>query len=242
MFVRDYMTPRPVTVEVTWSVLRAARLLSEHGFSNFPVVDEEYRLVGLISAPDIAAAVANGCGAPRHPSIREIMTTNPTTIPVDAHLHEAVAILAANCVTSLPVVSGTDLVGIITRCDVIRAFYELFGLGETGAILEVALPNGCADVVDAFGALTKDDEILSALVSTTRRYDGREPALCLRLRGRTARAVAARLNAATLILLQPEDPNRGQSNLQARDTAGRNETGSVVMDGPRKSTPRVRGG
>jgi CBS domain-containing protein len=203
-------------VEASWSVLRAAQLLNEHGFSNLPVVDEEDRLVGLVS-PDIAAAVASGCGAPRHSSVREIMITNPTTIPVDAHLHEAVAILATNRVTSLPVVSGTDLVGIITRCDVIRAFYELFGLGETGAILEVALPNGCADVVNAFGALTEDDQILSALVSTTRRHDGREPALCLRLRGRSARPVAARLNAALSILLQPEDPNCCQTDLQTRD-------------------------
>lgn len=51
--IKSIMTPNPVTVSPTDTVESVAMLMEEHGFGGIPVVDEEGKLVGIISDHDI---------------------------------------------------------------------------------------------------------------------------------------------------------------------------------------------
>ena len=51
--VADVMTPNPVTVRVGYTFEEAVRLLHQHRVEKLPVVDEEGKLVGLITVKDI---------------------------------------------------------------------------------------------------------------------------------------------------------------------------------------------
>jgi acetoin utilization protein AcuB len=52
------------------------------------------------------------------------MTADPMTIAPDAPLVEAAKILETYRISSMPVVDGTRLVGILTVTDVLRVFVE----------------------------------------------------------------------------------------------------------------------
>lgn len=204
MFVEDYMTPNPVTVQEETRVDEAMRLMQRHRFRQLPVLDSAARLVGIITDRDTRKAV--GFGEPLRENLvaSDLMTADPMTIPVSATLDEAVVLLAKHKFGALPVVRAQQLVGIITYLDALRALADVFGLDEPGHRIEVALPDGYVDIARAFAALKEcNGSVLSAVVSRTRR-DGGEPALYLRVLREDARQVERLLRAATMILLAPE--------------------------------------
>ncbi|MBS3983456.1 MAG: CBS domain-containing protein, partial [Dethiobacter sp.] len=53
MLAREVMTRDVVTVTLAASVTEVARLLVEHKVSGLPVVDEEHRVVGMITEGDL---------------------------------------------------------------------------------------------------------------------------------------------------------------------------------------------
>lgn len=54
--VRDYMTSNPISVTPGASIEEATQNMLEHGFRHLPVVDEDQRLVGMVSIRDLARA------------------------------------------------------------------------------------------------------------------------------------------------------------------------------------------
>ena len=204
MFVEDYMSREPITIEESAPLADAAALMVKQQFRQLPVLDEGARLSGIITDRDIRETV--GFGEPLRDNlvVSDLMTANPVTISLDATMDDVVRVLAENRFGSLPVVWADRLVGIITYMDVLRAFSEVFGLDKPGKRIEVALPGGYADLSRAFGALKScNGTVLAAVISRTRR-DGGEPALYLRVEHNQARNIEKRLRDATLILLEPE--------------------------------------
>ncbi len=204
MFVEDYMTPDPVTVQEGAQLIEAGTLMHQHRVRQLPVLDEQRRLVGIITDRDVRGTAAFDRTLDEKLKVADVMTSDPTTIPVSATIDETVEVLSTRRFGALPVVRSTELVGIISYIDVLRAFTEVFGLDKPGRRIEVALPDGYADIARAFEAL-KDctGQILGAVVSRTRR-DGGEPALYLRVSSDEAAQVERRLRAAMMILLEPD--------------------------------------
>lgn len=54
--VRDYMTRAPVSAQPETSVEEATQIMLEHSFRHLPVVDDDKRLVGIVSIRDLARA------------------------------------------------------------------------------------------------------------------------------------------------------------------------------------------
>jgi acetoin utilization protein AcuB len=64
--VIDIMTQDPVTILLTWTIQDALLLIQEKRFGAFPVVDDQGKLVGMISVRDLLRAFVNvlGIGEP----------------------------------------------------------------------------------------------------------------------------------------------------------------------------------
>ena len=204
MFVQDYMSASPVTVREAAPLGDAVQLMWQHLFRQLPVLDEACRLVGIITDRDIRQTVGFGEPLRKNLCVCDLMTAEPVTIPVSAMLDEAVRMLIERRFGAIPVVNGEKLVGIITYLDALRALAQVFGLEQPGYRIEVALPEGFADVAKAFQALKDcNGSLLAGVVSRTRR-DGGEPALYLRVTQAQRKDVERRLRDATMVLLQPE--------------------------------------
>ena len=151
MFVRRFMSEDPVTVSPEMPAREAAQLVRTRRIHQLPVLDEQGRIVGIVTDRDLRSAIGRDPGGST--PIGQIMTPDPTTVGPDATLEDAMTILFARRFGSLPVVESGRLVGIISKHDILRALNELLGLDRAGTRISVGLPNGAADFAAALWAL-----------------------------------------------------------------------------------------
>ena len=204
VFIADYMTPDPLTVGADDALGLARQIMDQHHVRHLPVVDQAQRLEGIVTDRDVRSAFGYERNIDKALTVGEVMSAEPSTIPVAATLDDAVAVFCSSRVGALPVMRNQSLVGIITRHDVLKAFQAILGVDEPGCRIEIALPSPAEDLALAFAALKATPQpIISAVVSRMRR-DGGEPALYLRVRGKDPRPVEKLLRDATLIVLRPE--------------------------------------
>jgi CBS domain-containing protein len=141
MRIEDVMTRDVVTVKPDATLKDAARELVARRISGLPVVDDEGRVVGVLSEGDLlfkqrGARERNGgllgwFVDRRHGSedakldahvVEEAMTSPALTIDAGWSLTAAAERMLADGVNRLPVIRGERLVGIVTRADIVRAF------------------------------------------------------------------------------------------------------------------------
>ncbi len=129
LLVRERMSQPPVTIEDGAYVAAAAALMRSLQIRHLPVVDVRGQLVGMLSdrdLPSVAGASAAGSAedARLRLTVAVVMTRPPVTIGPDADLRTAASVMQERRIGALPVLEGDRLVGIITECDVLRAFTE----------------------------------------------------------------------------------------------------------------------
>ena len=144
--IADIMTPNPITVTANTSLSEAVKILAEKRFSGLPVVDDNMRLIGVISETDLMWQ-ETGVEAPpyimlldsviylQNPSrhekllhkalgqtVGEVMTDKPISITADRPLKEAASLMYDRHVRRLPVIEEEThkVIGIVTRGDIIR--------------------------------------------------------------------------------------------------------------------------
>ena len=123
--VRDMMTTEPISVPQTASIDVAIDLMVEKNISGVPVVDDSGNLVGLITEHDVLNLYETEArGTTRFHSCQELMITNVRTIGQDASLEVAANIFHAATLRRLLVVDGNELVGILSRRDVVRCIRD----------------------------------------------------------------------------------------------------------------------
>jgi CBS domain-containing protein len=136
--IRDVMTKDPATCRTDDTATDAARAMRDGDFGAVVVVSpqgEEVR--GIVTDRDIVVrGVAEG-KAPSETKISEIFTTEPTTLSPEDSLDEAVDALRDAHVRRLPVVEGSQVVGIVSIGDLAEARDEKSALADISA----AAPN-----------------------------------------------------------------------------------------------------
>jgi CBS domain-containing protein len=120
MQVQDVMTSPAITVGVDASLHEVAEALAARRISGLPVLDAGGALAGVISEADIIAKETHDSSHAR--TAGEAMTSPARTIGPQRTVAEAARVMLAESVNRLPVVRDGELVGIVTRADLVRAF------------------------------------------------------------------------------------------------------------------------
>jgi CBS domain-containing protein len=98
--------------------------LGSRGFTAAPVVDAAGQLVGIVSEADLVGSpvVPDWWLVQREPdpTVEQIMTSPPTTMRSGDDLADVVAVMLDARIRSIPIVDDGELVGIVTRRDVLR--------------------------------------------------------------------------------------------------------------------------
>lgn len=115
--VYSLMTLKPATVEQDTNLADSLRLMVTGGFRHAPVVSEG-RLIGILSIRNVVDMLTSGEAMFSTP-VFKVMTHDPITIDSVAGVDEAVALIVAKDVGSLPVVDAGRLVGILTERDIV---------------------------------------------------------------------------------------------------------------------------
>jgi CBS domain-containing protein len=144
---REIMTPDPTTVDPNASVTDAAHIMVDQHISALPVV-QAGELIGVVSEGDLimsdvrlqfptyihlldgfimyppsTARFEHELKKAVAAKVRDVMTTEPITVQVSASLEDVATVLVDGKVSQLPVLDGDELVGIITKSDVIRSMF-----------------------------------------------------------------------------------------------------------------------
>lgn len=125
--VRDYMATSLVTLKPEMEILRAVHLLLEHDFGGAPVVDDAGRLVGILTEKDCMKVVLNaGYHSEYGGRVAEYMSHDVVTLRPEYSIVEAAKKFLDESYHRYPVVDNNELVGQISRRDVMRALEHLW--------------------------------------------------------------------------------------------------------------------
>ncbi|MFN6464079.1 MAG: CBS domain-containing protein [Nostoc sp. DedVER02] len=118
---RDLMSSPVRTILPETTIAEAQRILLRYGHSGLSVVDAQGQLVGIISRRDIDIALHHGFS---HAPVKGYMTTNLKTITPDTTLPQIEALMVTYDIGRLPVLENEQLVGLVTRTDVLRELHQ----------------------------------------------------------------------------------------------------------------------
>lgn len=136
MKIRDLATPQVTTIGPEANVRHAAKIMLKHGIGGLPVVDDDMRIVGMITEGDLMRRSELGfhniqdsdAGAQdardyvrRHSwKVGDVMGRNVVTVEEDESIAKAARLMEEHNVKRLPVVRAGKLVGMISRSDLLR--------------------------------------------------------------------------------------------------------------------------
>jgi tRNA nucleotidyltransferase (CCA-adding enzyme) len=118
---RDLMSSPVRTILPETTIAEAQRILLRYGHSGLSVVDTQGQLVGIISRRDLDIALHHGFD---HAPVKGYMTRNLKTITPDTTLPQIESLMVTYDVGRLPVLENGQLVGIVTRTDVLRELHQ----------------------------------------------------------------------------------------------------------------------
>ena len=149
---RDIMTKEVITVHSDTSLLDIAKILAERNFDGVPVVDNENRLIGIVTEYDLI----NKTSAVHLPTLQvilqnlpqfkkeeshfqeeilalkveDIMNKEPLTLNIDVAYDEVIKLFREHHrVNPIPVIDkDRKVLGVISRFDVLRPFHILQGI------------------------------------------------------------------------------------------------------------------
>lgn len=128
--VADVMTLDPVTVTPDTSVETAERLLNANRIHGLPVLDDDNRLVGVISQTDLLPGGPGSIGAairnrPSGLRVGELMTSPALTVSLAASLHDAACRMREARIHRLVAVDEDGRpVGVLSAMDFVTVFAE----------------------------------------------------------------------------------------------------------------------
>jgi CBS domain-containing protein len=130
--VRDVMSDQPRTVAPDTSLTDAARTLARTGLGALPVVDDDRRVIGMVTerevirhllkvqaftGPDARAASPTAVGSK---TVRDAMTRQVLCVAPEQPIAEVASLMSNKEVDRVPVVRDGRLVGFLTRGDIVR--------------------------------------------------------------------------------------------------------------------------
>ena len=146
MRAHQIMTKPVITVSPDATIVEAANIMLQRHVSGLPVVDSGGKLIGIVSEGDFIRRSEIGTQRKRGRWLRfilgpgtsasdfvqehgrrvsEVMTKDPLTITEDTALDEIVNLMERNNVKRLPVIRNGELVGIVSRANLLQAVASL---------------------------------------------------------------------------------------------------------------------
>ncbi|KQW22008.1 histidine kinase [Afipia sp. Root123D2] len=142
MHARDVMVAPVITVKPSTSVKEVAELFLKKKISAVPVIDSQGKLVGILSEGDLLHRVE--AGTERHRpwwfeifmgsdtlaaeyvkshgrKVSDIMTRKVIVASPETPLHEVATLMEKNAIKRVPIVENGQLVGIVSRANLIQA-------------------------------------------------------------------------------------------------------------------------
>jgi CBS-domain-containing membrane protein len=131
------MSPNVITISENASIQEAARKLADYRISGMPVLDNEQRVIGIVSEIDIINKTGTTVG--------NIMSRRVISVQEDASMDAIAQLLTGNHIKRVPVLAGDRLLGIVSRADIVRMMASRWVCQVCGAVHLGQMPLVCND-------------------------------------------------------------------------------------------------
>ncbi len=211
----DLMTSKPVTLPHDAPISRALGLMRSRGFHEIPVLRNS-RLIGLITIESIARRVSRALTT----KVEHLLILPPMVVP-SATLPEVAEQLLATGLRAAPVVGRRgELVGIVSRTDLVRALPDLPQIGGPNSPAAETIAGPAAHIV-------REDDLCRKLVAQIRNLED-HPFPVVDRKGRLVGAVGVRDLGE--VLWRPTTP--GKRDAKATRSALDVEVASIMHAPP----------
>ncbi|KAB3533439.1 CBS domain-containing protein [Alkaliphilus serpentinus] len=146
MLAKDIMTKEVIAVKKDDTVENVIKLLMDHNISGLPVIDEDQKVVGIVTEGDLIYrskklqipsyfTILDSYIFLENPKtineqlrkmvgykVEDIMTVDVISVDEDEEVEEIATLMTNKKVNRVPVVKDGRLVGIVSRRDIIRAY------------------------------------------------------------------------------------------------------------------------
>ncbi len=186
-FIREKIRRNPVTISPDASFFKAKDYLHVKGARHLPVVDNNDRLVGIVTDRDIREAAPSDAtllsvhelsDLLRNLKVSSFMTPKEKliTITPETLIEEAVELMHDHKIGCLPVLEAGKLYGIFTETDALDHFVDVFGFREKGTRLTIALEDKPGTMVGVFEIFKKHNVSVTSMVSPSFMVEGKRVA------------------------------------------------------------------
>jgi len=120
-----YVTYNPLAVSLETRVDELLQMVETLAMPHFPVVDDDRKLIGVVSETDLILEARNRARSTQSKSpatVKDICTGNLVTVDHQASPRQTLQMLMDRYIHSLPVLADEKLVGIVTTTDFLREF------------------------------------------------------------------------------------------------------------------------
>ncbi len=178
MKVKERMNPKVITISKETPINEAFSLMKENSIRRLPVMDKS-KLVGIITLSDLnQAAPSSATSLSIHElnyllaktKIKDILPKKQKVITIgpDNYIETAAKRMRIHRISSLPVVDGEKLVGIVTETDIFDALIDLLGVTKTHSRLDLFIDDRPGTVAKISGIIA---EAGKNILNTVAYYD-----------------------------------------------------------------------
>ena len=207
------MTPKVITIGKEASLLEARELMRDHNIRHLPVVDEQEKLIGVITDRDIRGVMplenvrlpdfCKKMEMVTQLKVGDVMTPDPITIGPHDTIEDALLMFQQKKVGAFPVVDDEGrLKGIISVRDILRAFTNVLGIGQPGTLLCILVEEKVGQLKKIVDAITEEG-ISFGSVLVARYWDENKRAVFPYLLTNNVVRVKQKLRALGFELLDP---------------------------------------
>ncbi|NMC84767.1 MAG: CBS domain-containing protein [Anaerolineaceae bacterium] len=164
MLVRERMTSPVLTITPEVPVQDALARMHSDKVRRYPVVDKHGKLLGIVTEGDLLNAKPSEATTLSvweinyylsKITVERVMAEKVITVTEDCPIEEAARIMADNEISSLPVMRGKSLVGMITETDLFHILLEMMGGRTPGIRLTVEVLNKRGKLYEIAGIIQK---------------------------------------------------------------------------------------
>ena len=139
------MTTDIVSMDQSASLNEAIEKMLKENIGSIPVLNEKHNIVGIVTERDFALSMA---GVLTDEIVKDVMIEDVITTTPGTPIESSTKIMVRNNLRRIPVVSGRELVGIITSTDVLRFIgdKEIYNTMTSNSGLDV-LGNPISDIM-----------------------------------------------------------------------------------------------
>jgi len=139
MKIHSLMIPDPITITADATISEAIELMKINSIRHLPVVSEDNTLQGFLTLTDLKQGLIPSMLGDL--TLQDLMIKDPITVSPDDDIEIAAQLIYKNKIGGMPVLTGDQLVGIITATDILRTFIDMMGILSATSRIDVVIDN-----------------------------------------------------------------------------------------------------